>query len=223
MFKTGDHLLQRLQATQAQQAARQEQRPSQYSLQVEVASERPMVKVAGHLASRRPAQLGAACSVRGAPGQAPCLHLAWHTSCCQAVHWAAEMARVRELATRCMLPCTCLFVCTDHMCKHLYSGLRSADSRREQPVPHPTPDAPLASSAVLVLTRSVPLRLQELPLSSIKDLSRGSAMMVCIRFEEVVSRGAGAAVALFSNAVIREMYKTRILAVKVGARPLGWA
>ena len=54
-------------------------------------------------------------------------------------------------------------------------------------------------------------------MSSIKDLSRGSAMMVCIRFEEVVSRGAGAAVALFSNAVIREMYKTRILAVKASA------
>ncbi len=48
-------------------------------------------------------------------------------------------------------------------------------------------------------------------------------MMVCIRFEEVVSRGAGAAVALFSNAVIREMYKTRILAVKVSACPQGWA
>ena len=47
--------------------------------------------------------------------------------------------------------------------------------------------------------------------------------MVCIRFEEVVSRGAGAAVALFSNAVIREMYKTRILAVKVRAHPQGWA
>ena len=60
-------------------------------------------------------------------------------------------------------------------------------------------------------------------MSSIKDLSRGSAMMVCIRFEEVVSRGAGAAVALFSNAVIREMYKTRILAVKVSACPQGWA
>ena len=57
-------------------------------------------------------------------------------------------------------------------------------------------------------------------MSSIKDLSRGSAMMVCIRFEEVVSRGAGAAVALFSNAVIREMYKTRILAVKASAGSL---
>lgn len=39
--------------------------------------------------------------------------------------------------------------------------------------------------------------------------------MLAVRFEEVVSRGAGAAVALFSGAVIREMYRTKILSVKV--------
>lgn len=45
--------------------------------------------------------------------------------------------------------------------------------------------------------------------------SRGSVLMLAVRFEEVVSRGAGAAVALFSGAVVREMYRTKILAVKV--------
>ena len=46
--------------------------------------------------------------------------------------------------------------------------------------------------------------------------------MLAVRFEEVVSRGAGAAVALFSGAVIREMYRTKILSVKVcpPTRPL---
>lgn len=39
--------------------------------------------------------------------------------------------------------------------------------------------------------------------------------MLAVRFEEVVSKGAGAAVALFSGAVIREMYRTKILSVKV--------
>ena len=43
--------------------------------------------------------------------------------------------------------------------------------------------------------------------------------MLAVRFEEVVSRGAGAAVALFSGAVIREMYRTKILSVKVQWSP----
>ena len=58
--------------------------------------------------------------------------------------------------------------------------------------------------------------LQELPFPNVKSLgSRGSVLMLAVRFEEVVSRGAGAAVALFSGAVIREMYRTKILSVKV--------
>lgn len=58
--------------------------------------------------------------------------------------------------------------------------------------------------------------LQELPFSNVKSMgSRGSVLMLAVRFEEVVSRGAGAAVALFSGAVIREMYRTKILSVKV--------
>ena len=58
--------------------------------------------------------------------------------------------------------------------------------------------------------------LQELPFSNVKSIgSRGSVLMLAVRFEEVVSRGAGAAVALFSGAVVREMYRTKILAVKV--------
>ena len=76
MFKTGDHLLQRLQATQARQAARQEQRPSQYSLQVEMLSKAPVVKVVGQCCSLpdyipQPS-LGGSCvlSLRGACGQA---------------------------------------------------------------------------------------------------------------------------------------------------------
>ena len=58
--------------------------------------------------------------------------------------------------------------------------------------------------------------LQELPFTNVKSIgSRGSVLMLAVRFEEVVSRGAGAAVALFSGAVIREMYRTKILSVKV--------
>lgn len=58
--------------------------------------------------------------------------------------------------------------------------------------------------------------LQELPFTNVKSIgSRGSVLMLAVRFEEVVSRGAGAAVALFSGAVVREMYRTKILAVKV--------
>ena len=58
--------------------------------------------------------------------------------------------------------------------------------------------------------------LQELPFANVKSIgSRGSVLMLAVRFEEVVSRGAGAAVALFSGAVIREMYRTKILSVKV--------
>lgn len=63
--------------------------------------------------------------------------------------------------------------------------------------------------------------LQELPFTNVKSIgSRGSVLMLAVRFEEVVSRGAGAAVALFSGAVIREMYRTKILSVKV-CLPLG--
>lgn len=57
--------------------------------------------------------------------------------------------------------------------------------------------------------------LQEVPMSSVRSLTTGSVLMLAVRFEEVVSRGAGAAVALFSGAVIREMYRTKILSVKV--------
>ena len=52
-------------------------------------------------------------------------------------------------------------------------------------------------------------------MSSVRSLTTGSVLMLAVRFEEVVSRGAGAAVALFSGAVIREMYRTKILSVKV--------
>ena len=62
--------------------------------------------------------------------------------------------------------------------------------------------------------------LQELPFANVKSIgSRGSVLMLAVRFEEVVSRGAGAAVALFSGAVIREMYRTKILSVKVSLPP----
>ena len=57
--------------------------------------------------------------------------------------------------------------------------------------------------------------LQEVPISSVRSLTQGSVLMLAVRFEEVVSKGAGAAVALFSGAVIREMYRTKILSVKV--------
>lgn len=57
--------------------------------------------------------------------------------------------------------------------------------------------------------------LQEVPLTSVRSLTKGSVLMLAVRFEEVVSRGAGAAVALFSGAVIREMYRTKILSVQV--------
>lgn len=57
--------------------------------------------------------------------------------------------------------------------------------------------------------------LQEVPFANVRSIgSRGSVLMLAVRFEEVVSRGAGAAVALFSGAVIREMYRTKILSVK---------
>lgn len=62
--------------------------------------------------------------------------------------------------------------------------------------------------------------LQEVPFINVKSIgSRGSVLMLAVRFEEVVSRGAGAAVALFSGAVIREMYRTKILSVKVFLQP----
>ena len=58
--------------------------------------------------------------------------------------------------------------------------------------------------------------LQEIAYPNVKSVgARGSVLMLAVRFEEVVSRGAGAAVALFSGAVIREMYRTKILSVKV--------
>ena len=58
--------------------------------------------------------------------------------------------------------------------------------------------------------------LQEIAFPNVKSIgARGSVLMLAVRFEEVVSRGAGAAVALFSGAVIREMYRTKILSVKV--------
>ena len=64
--------------------------------------------------------------------------------------------------------------------------------------------------------RSRQYSLQEVPFVNVKSIgSRGSVLMLAVRFEEVVSRGAGAAVALFSGAVIREMYRTKILSVKV--------
>jgi len=64
--------------------------------------------------------------------------------------------------------------------------------------------------------RSRQYSLQEIPFVNVKSIgSRGSVLMLAVRFEEVVSRGAGAAVALFSGAVIREMYRTKILSVKV--------
>lgn len=64
--------------------------------------------------------------------------------------------------------------------------------------------------------RSRQYSLQELAFTNVKSIgSRGSVLMLAVRFEEVVSRGAGAAVALFSGAVIREMYRTKILSVKV--------
>ncbi|KAL0020940.1 hypothetical protein WJX79_002678 [Trebouxia sp. C0005] len=63
--------------------------------------------------------------------------------------------------------------------------------------------------------RSRQYSLQEVPFVNVKSIgSRGSVLMLAVRFEEVVSRGAGAAVALFSGAVIREMYRTKILSVK---------
>ncbi|KAL0035895.1 hypothetical protein WJX77_006910 [Trebouxia sp. C0004] len=63
--------------------------------------------------------------------------------------------------------------------------------------------------------RSRQYSLQEIPFLNVKSIgSRGSVLMLAVRFEEVVSRGAGAAVALFSGAVIREMYRTKILSVK---------
>ena len=102
MFKTGDHLLQRLQATQARQAARQEQRPSQYSLQVEILSDCLGSRVLGGAADCEIVCLPQPSSVRscmlceGARGQAACRHLARQTACCQAVHWATEMASVHE-------------------------------------------------------------------------------------------------------------------------------
>lgn len=81
MFKTGDHLLQRLQATQARQAARREQRPSQYSLQVETVSNclwsnSRAAAVCQTVCTPQPSSVGSCMLCEGARGQAACLHLA---------------------------------------------------------------------------------------------------------------------------------------------------